>query len=179
MKSRPDATGIPGKLGQGFRIQPARLAWRVEGEIMQSILGIFESRTTAEKAVQGLLATPISPQSIIFLSGEAGQARAVGECRSRYRRQGPELDRTLPRSGLGRGGFARHRRVLLPARQLRQDGPCRIASSRAPLPDLERRRFAEGNNQHGVPSSPSGYARRSKPARRENAMPRACIWRRR
>ena len=42
---------------------------------MQSILGIFESRTTAEKAVQGLLATPISPQSIIFLSGEAGQAQ--------------------------------------------------------------------------------------------------------
>ena len=42
---------------------------------MQSILGIFESRTTAEKAVQGLLATPISPQSIIFLSGEAGKAQ--------------------------------------------------------------------------------------------------------
>jgi hypothetical protein len=42
---------------------------------MESILGIFESRTTAEKAVQGLLATPISPQSIIFLSGEAGNAQ--------------------------------------------------------------------------------------------------------
>jgi hypothetical protein len=42
---------------------------------MQSILGIFESRTAAEQAVRGLLATPISPQSIIFLSGEAGEAQ--------------------------------------------------------------------------------------------------------
>lgn len=42
---------------------------------MKSILGIFESRTTAEKAVQGLLATPISPPSIIFLSGEAGKTQ--------------------------------------------------------------------------------------------------------
>jgi hypothetical protein len=42
---------------------------------MESILGIFESRTIAEKAVQGLLATPISPQSIIFLSGETGKAQ--------------------------------------------------------------------------------------------------------
>ena len=42
---------------------------------MQSILGIFESRAGAEQAVQGLLATPISPQSIIFLSGEAGKAQ--------------------------------------------------------------------------------------------------------
>jgi hypothetical protein len=48
---------------------------RVKGEIMQSILGIFESRATAEQAVQGLIATHISPQSIIFLSGEAGQAQ--------------------------------------------------------------------------------------------------------
>jgi hypothetical protein len=42
---------------------------------MQSILGIFESRAAAEQAVQGLLATPISPQSIMFLSGEAGKAQ--------------------------------------------------------------------------------------------------------
>ena len=42
---------------------------------MQSILGIFESRAGAEQAVQGLLATRISPQSIIFLSGEAGKAQ--------------------------------------------------------------------------------------------------------
>jgi hypothetical protein len=42
---------------------------------MQSLLGIFESRAAAEQAVQGLLATPISPQSIIFLSGEAGEAQ--------------------------------------------------------------------------------------------------------
>jgi hypothetical protein len=44
---------------------------------MQSILGIFESRAGAEQAVQGLLATPISPQSIIFLSGEAGQVDSL------------------------------------------------------------------------------------------------------
>jgi hypothetical protein len=42
---------------------------------MQSVLGIFGSRTTAEQAVQGLLATPISPQSIVFLSGESGTAQ--------------------------------------------------------------------------------------------------------
>ena len=42
---------------------------------MQSILGIFESRAAAEQAVEGLLATPISPQSIMFLSGQAGEAQ--------------------------------------------------------------------------------------------------------
>jgi hypothetical protein len=42
---------------------------------MQSVLGIFDSRAVAEQAVQGLLATPIAPRSIIFLSGEAGKAQ--------------------------------------------------------------------------------------------------------
>ncbi len=42
---------------------------------MSGILGIFRARAAAEKAVQGLLATPISPQSIVFLSGEAGRAQ--------------------------------------------------------------------------------------------------------
>jgi hypothetical protein len=40
---------------------------------MQGILGIFNSRAAAEKAVQGLLATRISPQSIVLLSGEVGR----------------------------------------------------------------------------------------------------------
>jgi hypothetical protein len=42
---------------------------------VQGILGIFRSRPAAEKAVQGLLATRITPQSIIFLSGEVGRAQ--------------------------------------------------------------------------------------------------------
>jgi hypothetical protein len=42
---------------------------------MQSVLGIFDSREAAEQAVQGLLAAPIAPPSIIFLSGEAGKAQ--------------------------------------------------------------------------------------------------------
>lgn len=42
---------------------------------MQSVLGIFDSRAVAEKAVQGLLAAPIAPPSIIFMSGEAGKAQ--------------------------------------------------------------------------------------------------------
>jgi hypothetical protein len=41
---------------------------------MQSIVGIFDSRTTAEQAVRGLLARGISPQSISLLSGESGKA---------------------------------------------------------------------------------------------------------
>ncbi len=42
---------------------------------MQSVLGIFETRAAAEQAVQGLLAARISPQSIVFLTGEAGDAQ--------------------------------------------------------------------------------------------------------
>lgn len=42
---------------------------------MQGILGIFRSRASAEQAVQGLLAIPISPQSITLLSGEVGRAQ--------------------------------------------------------------------------------------------------------
>jgi hypothetical protein len=42
---------------------------------MQSVLGIFDSRAAAEQAVQGLLAAPVAPPSIIFLSGEAGKAQ--------------------------------------------------------------------------------------------------------
>ena len=42
---------------------------------MQGILGIFNSRAAAEKAVQGLLATRISPQSIVLLSGEVGRTQ--------------------------------------------------------------------------------------------------------
>src|SRR5436190_22275747 len=42
---------------------------------MQSIVGIFSSRMAAEQAVRGLLARSLSPQSISFLSGEAGTAQ--------------------------------------------------------------------------------------------------------
>jgi hypothetical protein len=42
---------------------------------MQSIVGIFGSRIAAEQAVRGLLARGFSPQSISFLSGEAGTAQ--------------------------------------------------------------------------------------------------------
>lgn len=42
---------------------------------MQSVLGIFSSRMTAEHAVQGLLAVPIAPQAIVLLSGESGKAQ--------------------------------------------------------------------------------------------------------
>jgi hypothetical protein len=42
---------------------------------MQSVVGIFASRTRAEQAVRGLMATPIAPQSITLLTGEAGRAR--------------------------------------------------------------------------------------------------------
>jgi hypothetical protein len=42
---------------------------------MQSVVGIFGSRVGAEQAVRGLLARDISPQSIIFLSGESGGAQ--------------------------------------------------------------------------------------------------------
>ena len=42
---------------------------------MQSVLGIFDSRAAAEQAVQGLLATPIAPRFILFLSSEAGKAQ--------------------------------------------------------------------------------------------------------
>jgi phage-related tail protein len=42
---------------------------------MQSVVGIFASRNAAELAVRGLLATPIPPQSITFLSGEAGKSQ--------------------------------------------------------------------------------------------------------
>ena len=42
---------------------------------MQSVLGIFDSRPVAEQAVHGLLAAPIAPPSIVFLSGESGEAQ--------------------------------------------------------------------------------------------------------
>ncbi len=42
---------------------------------MQSVLGIFGSRTIAEQAVQALLAIPFPPQSTVLLSGESGQAQ--------------------------------------------------------------------------------------------------------
>ena len=42
---------------------------------MQSVVGIFPTRSAAELAVQGLLAIPISPQSITLLSGEAGKSQ--------------------------------------------------------------------------------------------------------
>jgi len=41
----------------------------------QTVLGIFDSRAVAEQAVQGLLATPIAPRFILFLSSEAGKAQ--------------------------------------------------------------------------------------------------------
>jgi hypothetical protein len=75
VESGRHATEFPANSDRSFASNLRGSSWRVEGEIMHSILGIFESRTTAEKAVQGLLATPISPQSIIFLSGEAGKAQ--------------------------------------------------------------------------------------------------------
>ena len=42
---------------------------------MQSVIGVFGSRVAAEQAVRGLQARGLSPQSIIFLSGEAGNDR--------------------------------------------------------------------------------------------------------
>jgi hypothetical protein len=42
---------------------------------MQSVVGIFGSRVAAEQAVRGLLARGLSPQSIIFLSGESAGAQ--------------------------------------------------------------------------------------------------------
>jgi hypothetical protein len=45
---------------------------------MQSIVGIFASRATAEAAVRGLLATPLPPQSITLLSGSTGTAQVSG-----------------------------------------------------------------------------------------------------
>ncbi len=44
---------------------------------MQSVVGIFATRSAAESAIQGLLATPISPQSITLLSGEAGKSQVA------------------------------------------------------------------------------------------------------
>jgi phage-related tail protein len=44
---------------------------------MQSVVGIFATRGAADLAVQGLLATPISPQSITLLSGEAGKSQVA------------------------------------------------------------------------------------------------------
>jgi hypothetical protein len=44
---------------------------------MQSVIGIFATRSAAELAVQGLLATPISPQSITLVSGEAGKSQVA------------------------------------------------------------------------------------------------------
>jgi hypothetical protein len=44
---------------------------------MQSVVGIFASRSVAELAVQALLATPISPQSIALMTGEAGEAQVA------------------------------------------------------------------------------------------------------
>jgi hypothetical protein len=37
---------------------------------MQSVVGIFPSRASAEPAVEGLLGSGVTQQSIIFLSGE-------------------------------------------------------------------------------------------------------------
>jgi hypothetical protein len=42
---------------------------------MQSVVGIFTTRSSAELAVQGLMAAPVSPQSITLLSGEAGKSQ--------------------------------------------------------------------------------------------------------
>jgi hypothetical protein len=44
---------------------------------MQSGVGIFNSRVAAEQAVRGLLARGLSPQSMTFLSGEAGGAQVA------------------------------------------------------------------------------------------------------
>lgn len=42
---------------------------------MQSVVGIFATRNSAELAVQELLATPIPPQVIALLSGEGGKSQ--------------------------------------------------------------------------------------------------------
>ena len=63
-----------GKLHPEFRILLTRPG-SAKGAPMQSVLGIFDSRAAAEQAVQGLLAAPVAPPSIIFLSGEAGKAQ--------------------------------------------------------------------------------------------------------
>jgi hypothetical protein len=44
---------------------------------MPNLVGIFPTRDVAELAVQGLLATAISPQSITLLSGEAGKSQVA------------------------------------------------------------------------------------------------------
>ncbi len=44
---------------------------------MQSVVGIFPARSAAEFAVRGLLATPILPQSITLLTGEAGKSQVA------------------------------------------------------------------------------------------------------
>ena len=44
---------------------------------MQSVVGIFATRSAAELAVQGLMATPVSPQGITLLSGEAGKSQVA------------------------------------------------------------------------------------------------------
>src|ERR1700730_7493605 len=44
---------------------------------MQSVVGSFATRSAAELAVQGLMATPVSPQGITLLSGEAGKSQVA------------------------------------------------------------------------------------------------------
>ena len=54
---------------------------------MPNLVGIFPARDVIELAVQGLLATAISPQSITLLSGEAGKSQVARpdyyRCRAR------------------------------------------------------------------------------------------------
>ena len=40
-----------------------------------AVFGIYRTKKAAEMAVQGLMAAPISPQSITLLSGEAGKSQ--------------------------------------------------------------------------------------------------------
>ena len=49
---------------------------------MQSVVGIFASLASAEQAVEGLLGSGMTQQSIIFLSGESadrGGTRSAGQ----------------------------------------------------------------------------------------------------
>jgi len=68
--------GVPyGKPHPEFRILLTRTWERCTRSAHAKCSRHFYSRAAAEQAVQGLLAAPIAPPSIIFLSGEAGKAQ--------------------------------------------------------------------------------------------------------
>ena len=71
---------------------------------MQSVVGIFNSRVAAEQAVRGLLARGLSPQSITFLSGEAGSAQVANLPTTDAEPAGDDPGQQQPRNGLTPAG---------------------------------------------------------------------------